>query len=73
MAEYIEQIERLADCFRRLNGIGRKTALRMAFSVLEMDFRTEQDFRKAEDDCPESPAGFKIIVVSHDQWFYGST
>ena len=36
MAEYIEQIERLADNFRKLGGVGRKSALRMAFSVLEM-------------------------------------
>ncbi len=47
MAEYIEQIERLADCFRRLNGIGRKTALRMAFSVLEMDDGDVQTFSDA--------------------------
>lgn len=36
MAEYIEQIERLADNFRKLGGVGRKSALRMAFSILEM-------------------------------------
>ena len=43
------------------------------FSVLEMDFRTEQDCRKAEDDCSENPAGFKIFAVSHGSCFYGST
>lgn len=36
MSEYIEEIERLADYFRRLDGIGKKTALRLAFSVLDM-------------------------------------
>lgn len=36
MAEYIEEIERLSDHFRRLDGVGRKSALRMAFSVLDM-------------------------------------
>ena len=46
MAEYIEQIERLADNFRRLDGVGRKSALRMAFSILDM---TEDDVREFAD------------------------
>lgn len=46
MAEYIEQIERLSDCFRRLDGVGRKSALRMAFSVLNMN---EDDVREFAD------------------------
>ncbi len=46
MAEYIEQIERLSDCFRRLDGVGRKSALRMAFSVLSM---SEDDVREFAD------------------------
>lgn len=36
MAEYPEQIERLSDMFRRLDGIGKKTAMRLALSVLDM-------------------------------------
>lgn len=36
MAEQIEALARLAEQFRRLPGIGRKTADRLAFSVLEM-------------------------------------
>ncbi len=36
MAEYIEPIERLAEQFRRLPGVGKKSAVRMAFSVLEL-------------------------------------
>ena len=46
MAEYIEQIEILSDFFRRLDGVGRKSALRMAFSVLDM---TEEDARAFAD------------------------
>lgn len=42
MAEYLEEIERLSDCFRRLGGVGRKSAVRMAFSVLDM---TEDEVR----------------------------
>ena len=36
MAEYIESLQNLADQFGRLNGVGRKSAMRMAFSILEM-------------------------------------
>ena len=46
MAEYPEQIERLSDMFRRLDGIGKKTALRHAFSVLDM---TEDEVRSFAD------------------------
>ncbi|MBE6715213.1 MAG: recombination protein RecR [Ruminococcaceae bacterium] len=46
MAEYPEQIERLTDMFRRLDGIGKKTALRLAFCVLDMP---EEDVRTFAD------------------------
>lgn len=46
MAEYIEEIERLSDNFRRLDGVGRKSALRMAFSVLDM---TEEEAKAFAD------------------------
>ena len=35
MAEYIESLQNLAEQFGRLNGVGRKSAMRMAFSVLD--------------------------------------
>ena len=44
MAEYPEQIERLSDMFRRLGGIGKKTAMRHAFSVLDMNEEEVRDF-----------------------------
>lgn len=47
MAEYPEQIERLSDWFRRLDGIGKKTALRLAFSVLDMNEEEVRDFSDA--------------------------
>ena len=37
MAEYIESLQNLAEQFGRLQGVGRKSAMRMAFSVVEMD------------------------------------
>ena len=47
MAEYPEQIERLSDMFRRLDGIGKKTAMRLAFSVLDMQEEEVRDFAAA--------------------------
>ena len=47
MAEYPEQIERLSDMFRRLDGIGKKTAMRLAFSVLYMQEEEVRDFAAA--------------------------
>ena len=47
MKEYIEPIENLADMFRRLPGIGRKTAVRLAFSVLDFPESLANDFAAA--------------------------
>ena len=46
MAEYIEPLQRLADKFRKLDGIGAKTALRLAFCVLNF---TEEEAREFAD------------------------
>ena len=45
-AEYIEPIERLADMFRKLDGVGKKSALRYAFCVLNF---TEDEAREFAD------------------------
>lgn len=47
MSDYIEPIERLADMFRRLDGIGKKTALRLAFSVVNMPLGDAEEFASA--------------------------
>ena len=47
MTEYIEAIQRLAEQFGRLSGVGRKTALRMAFSVIELDAEAAEEFATA--------------------------
>lgn len=47
MADYIEPIERLADMFRRLEGVGKKSALRMAFSVLDLSEESAREFADA--------------------------
>ena len=44
---YIAPVERLAACFRRLPGIGKKSAYRIAFHVLEMPMQDVQEFASA--------------------------
>ncbi len=47
MTEYIEPIKRLADKFRRLDGIGAKTAVRLAFCVMNFSEEDVRDFADA--------------------------
>ena len=47
MTEHIEALMRLAEQFGRLQGVGRKTALRMAFSVIELDDEAAEEFANA--------------------------
>lgn len=47
MADYIESLQKLAEQFGRLQGVGRKSAMRMAFSVIEMDEDAAAEFASA--------------------------
>lgn len=47
MTEYIEALQHLAEQFGRLQGVGKKTAFRMAFSVLELDADQAEEFANA--------------------------
>lgn len=47
MAEYIESLQHLAEQFGRLEGVGKKTAMRMAFSVLELEQEDAETFASA--------------------------
>lgn len=47
MTEYIEALQHLAEQFGRLQGVGRKTAMRMAFSVIELDADVAEEFANA--------------------------
>ena len=47
MTEYIEALQHLAEQFGRLQGVGRKTAMRMAFSVIELDAEDAEEFANA--------------------------
>ncbi|MBO5294350.1 MAG: recombination protein RecR [Clostridia bacterium] len=53
MAEYIESLRLLAERFGRLEGVGKKTAMRMAFSVLELELEDAQAFAQAIMDARE--------------------
>ena len=44
MAEHIEALQRLAEQFARLPGIGRKSAMRLAFSILELSDEQAENF-----------------------------
>ena len=46
MADYIESLEKLSEQFARLQGIGRKTAMRMAFSVLDLSDNAAEEFAR---------------------------
>lgn len=47
MTDYIESLQVLAEQFARLKGVGRKSAMRMAFSVLELDEEQARAFADA--------------------------
>ena len=53
MAEYIESLSNLAEKFGRLEGVGKKTAMRMAFSILELETEEAEDFARAILDAKE--------------------
>ena len=53
MAEYIESLRLLAEKFGRLEGVGKKTAMRMAFSVLELEPEDAHAFAQAIVDAKE--------------------
>ncbi len=54
MTDYIESLQVLAEQFARLKGVGRKSAMRMAFSVLELDEEQARAFADAIMDAKTS-------------------
>ena len=47
MTDYIEALQILSEKFARLQGVGRKSAMRMAFSVLELEEEDAEAFAEA--------------------------
>lgn len=60
MAEYIESLRLLAEKFGRLEGVGKKSAMRMAFSVLELD---EADAKAFADAILDAKAKIHLCPV----------
>ena len=53
MAEQIEALQKLSEQFARLPGIGRKSAMRLAFSILEFSDEEAQNFAKTIIEAKE--------------------
>ena len=53
MAEYIESLQKLAERFGRLQGVGKKNAMKMAFSVLDMTDDDAAEFAKSIIEAKE--------------------
>lgn len=51
MVSYIESLQHLAEQFGRLQGVGRKSAMRMAFSVLDLNEEEAEIFAQAIMDA----------------------
>jgi len=47
MSELLKPLERLVEQFQRLPGIGRKTATRLAYSIIDMDSHDVEEFSDA--------------------------
>ena len=60
MAEYIESLRLLAERFARLEGVGKKSAMRMAFSVLSME---EEDVRAFADAIVNAKESIHLCPV----------
>lgn len=60
MDEYILPLEKLIEQFGKLPGIGRKTAVRLAFSMIERD---EQKVKEFTDTILEAKMGIKKCPV----------
>lgn len=59
MYTFVEPLEKLIEQFRKLPGVGYKSAVRMAFSVLEMNADSAEEFAKSIVDVKE-----KVSVCS---------
>lgn len=59
MYNFIEPIEKLIEQFRKLPGVGYKSAVRMAFAIVDMDKEEADDFVQSVKDAKD-----KITVCS---------
>jgi recombinational DNA repair protein RecR len=65
MAEFVAPLEELVDRFRRLPGIGGKSAVRLAFAVMELSDEEAEAFAAAmPDNAPNSMDSSAISTSS---------
>lgn len=67
MAAYIESLQRLAEELGRLEGVGRKSAMRMAFSILEMSGEEVEELAGAIIDAKQKIHACPICQNLTDQ------
>lgn len=60
MADYIEPLETIIEQFRRLPGVGKKSAVRMAFGIVDM---TEEEARQFSASILEARARIRTCPV----------
>lgn len=60
MTEYLAPLEKLIEQFRKLPGVGRKSAVRMAFSVIEMTDEAVESFSAAVLDAKKQICNCEI-------------
>lgn len=67
MADYIESLQRLMEAFARLDGVGRKSAMRMAYSVLNLPDGQAESFAQAIMDAKEKIHPCPVCMNLTDQ------
>lgn len=63
MAEFIEPLELIIEQFRKLPGVGRKSAIRMAFGVSDMG---DEQLERFVNTLREAKASIKECTVCHN-------
>ena len=65
MTEYLAPLETLIEQFRKLPGIGRKSAVRMAFAVLDLPDETVEGFSEALLGAKRSARSARTARATH--------
>ena len=60
MSEFLPPLEKLIEQFRKLPGVGKKSAVRMAFSILELSDEAVNDFSTAVIEAKKQIHNCKI-------------
>ena len=66
MTDYIESLQNLAEKFGSLQGVGRKTAMRMAFSVIELDAEAVGQLTSFGDQLQADSGDLPLLLLDED-------